>query len=151
MAKSPFYQDPAFLERAKALGRLPQSFGGPFVSTRNAVASRLTGQRYTDLGTQMTGAGAEAGMRQSLFNQGQDWTKWGGQFGRAANQVAFQEQMEWKRRMEEEARKAAKKRKRRGIAGAAIGALGGAAGAFLGGPMGAMAGQQLGSSAGSLF
>lgn len=149
----PYYNDPLFREKIRALRTPGQTFSGPFASTQNAVASRLANQANTDTGVTLSSAAADAGYGNANFKNSMAWNQLFGNVGRAAKQIQAEEQIAYQRRMEELARKAAKKKRKRGLVGGALGAIGGAAGLALsaGNPMGGMAGMQAGNMIGNMF
>ncbi len=159
MARMPYYQDPVFLQ--KAAQRLPmgQTFSSPFSATQRNVSAALESRRNQALSNQMGTAGAEAARRQAQIGYGQAWQGWQGNVQRSARNIQAQEQMAYQRRLEEMRRAAAKKARRRGMIGGAIGALGTVGGAVLGnmiapgigGVVGSQLGGAIGGSAGSSF
>lgn len=158
MARMPYYQDPVFLQ--KAMQRLPmgQSFSSPFSATQRNVAAALGARRQQAFGAQMGTAGADAARRQALFGYNQAWQGWQGNVNRSARNIQAQEQLAYQRRLEAMRRAAEKKRRRRGMLGGAIGALGTIGGAALGSALpglgtaaGATIGGSLGGSIGSSF
>jgi hypothetical protein len=151
MARIPYYQDPVFIQ--KAAQRLPmgQTFASPFSATTRNVSAALEARRNQAWSNQMGMANAEAGRRQAQIGYGQAWQGWQGNVNRSARNIQAQEQLAYQRRLEEMQRSAAKKARRRGMLGSAIGAIGTIGGGILGGPVGAAVGGSLGNMAGSSF
>jgi hypothetical protein len=127
-----FYSDPNFMARMQQMRSPGQTFGGPFASTRNAVAQRLQMQANRGLQNQIAQTGAGFRRDQAQFDDRQRWGEWGGRIQRAANDINARTAINHQRRMQYEQEKAKKKARRRGIIGGALGALGTVGGAVLG-------------------
>jgi len=149
MANTPYYSDPTFMDRMQQTGAVQQQFGGPFASTRNAIAQRLQGNRSVGLQNMLNQQKAAAGYQQAGFQNQMDWAKWNNQLGMAQKDLVARQQINQQRKLAYEQAKAAKKRARGALVGQAIGAIGGIAGTIVGGPIGGMVGSQVGGMAGS--
>lgn len=149
-ARIPYYNDPLFRQRIMGMTAPTTQLGptSPFAATQNAVASRLFSNRNMQYGNALNLAQADAQRQAAQFNQAQKWNLFGNQTNRAANEIGAQEQLAYGQRQINAERNAAKKSKRRGLFGTALGTLGGAAGTFLGGPVGGMVGYGVGNTIG---
>jgi len=145
-----FYSDPNFMARMQQMRAPGQTFGGPFASTRNAVAQRLQGQANRGLQNNMAQAGAGFRRDQAQFDDKQRWGEWGGRIQRAANDINARAAINHQRRMEYERKKAARKKGALAkIGGTLQGAMSGATTGFsVGGPWGAVAGGVIGGAGG---
>lgn len=149
MANTPYYSDPSFIDRMQQTGAVQQQFGGPFASTRNAIAQRLQGNRSVGLNNMLNQQKASAGYQQAGFQNQMDWAKWNNQLGMAQKDLVARQQINYQRKMADAAAKAAKKSSRSSMLGGVLGTAGTVVGSIYGGPVGGAVGGQAGSMLGS--
>lgn len=106
----PYYQDPEFLAKLRAM-QTPAQVSGPFSATQAAVAQRYANinRNATDLGLRR--AQADAGYRASLFNTGLANQGYEAEIARRANAVTADAAMRF--RQDEAARRRSADRKAR--------------------------------------
>jgi hypothetical protein len=154
-----YYSDPNFVAKLQAQRAPGQTFGGPFAATRNAVAQRMQGQSNQARQNTLAGQGADVRYNQAQFDTGQRWAGWNNRLTRASNDLTARRQINYQRQMAYEAQKAARKSRRRGLVGSALGSVASIGGAVLGnmalpgvgGMIGSQIGGQIGGMAGQSF